>query len=109
MKSGVLDPASCAGATPSSINGPCADAYYAVYGATKATATTANRDAVAGDFFAKATATGMANTCIPATSRRPASARSHARSGKGEGRHGRGQVARARSYGQCLTLIGPRS
>jgi len=61
MKSGVLDPASCAGATPSSINGPCADAYYAVYGATKATAPPANRDAVAGDFFAKATATGMAN------------------------------------------------
>jgi hypothetical protein len=58
---GPLDAASCAGAAPGAINGPCADAYYAVYGATWATATTANRDAVLGDFFAKATPTGMAN------------------------------------------------
>jgi hypothetical protein len=58
---GALDAASCAGAASTAINGPCADAYYAVYGKTKATSTNAERDAVLGDFFAKATATGMAN------------------------------------------------
>jgi hypothetical protein len=58
---GALDAATCAGTAPGSINGPCADAYYAVYGATRATASVANRDAVLGDFFSKATATGMAN------------------------------------------------
>jgi hypothetical protein len=58
---GALDPATCAGTAPGSIPGVCADAYYAVYGASRATATTANRDAVLGDFFNKATATGMAN------------------------------------------------
>jgi hypothetical protein len=58
---GPLDAATCAGTAPGSIPGVCADAYYAVYGVTEATATTANRDAVLGDFFNKSTSTGMAN------------------------------------------------
>ncbi len=58
---GALDAASCAGATSTTIAGPCAGSYYAVYGKTTATSTNADRDSVLGDFFAKATATGMAN------------------------------------------------
>jgi hypothetical protein len=54
---GALDAASCAGAAAATIAGPCASAYFAVYGGV----TNANRDSVLGDFFAKATATGMAN------------------------------------------------
>lgn len=54
---GSLDAATCAGTAAASIAGPCAAAYFAVYGAVS----NANRDLVLGDFFAKATATGMAN------------------------------------------------
>ncbi len=54
---GALDAASCSGTAASAIPGPCAAAYFAVYGGV----TNANRDAVLGDFFNKATATGMAN------------------------------------------------
>jgi hypothetical protein len=51
---GALSAAACSNAPPSTIAGPCAAAYYAVYGG-------ANRDAVLADFFNKATAVGMAN------------------------------------------------
>ncbi len=54
---GALDAASCSGAQANTITGPCASAYFALYGGVS----NANRDAVLGDFFAKATATGMAN------------------------------------------------
>jgi hypothetical protein len=54
---GALDAASCAGAAANTIAGPCAASYFAVYGGVS----NANRDSVLGDFFAKATATGMAN------------------------------------------------
>jgi hypothetical protein len=54
---GALDAATCAGTAAASINGPCAASYYAVYGGVNTT----NRDAILGDFFNKATATGMAN------------------------------------------------
>ena len=54
---GALDAASCAGAAAATITGPCAASYFAVYGGV----TNAARDSVLGDFFAKATATGMAN------------------------------------------------
>jgi hypothetical protein len=54
---GPLDPGSCAGAPSASIAGDCASTYFAIYGGVS----NANRDAILGDFFAKATPTGMAN------------------------------------------------
>jgi hypothetical protein len=54
---GALDAATCAGTAAASINGPCAASYFAVYGGVS----TANRDSILGDFFNKATATGMAD------------------------------------------------
>jgi hypothetical protein len=58
---GALDPASCAGATSTTINGPCTGAYYAVLGVTTATSTNANRDTVLNTFFDKTGAIGEAN------------------------------------------------
>jgi hypothetical protein len=54
---GALDTASCSGAQAASIAGPCAASYFAIYGGVSNT----NRDFILGDFFARATATGMAN------------------------------------------------
>jgi hypothetical protein len=54
---GALDPAACAGTPASAIAGPCAASYFSIYGGVS----NANRDAITGDFFAKETATGMAN------------------------------------------------
>jgi cysteine-rich repeat protein len=56
---GSMDASTCSGADPTMVTfGPCASAYFALYagGATKA-----NVPNVLGDFFAKATPTGMAN------------------------------------------------
>jgi hypothetical protein len=54
---GSLSAAACAGATPSTIAGDCASAYFAVYGGVSV----ASRDSILGDFFNRTTATGMAN------------------------------------------------
>ena len=54
---GSLSAAACQGAASATIMGPCASAYFAVYGGV----TDPNRDAILGDFFSKTTATGMAN------------------------------------------------
>ncbi len=54
---GPLDPGACAGASAANIAGDCASTYFAIYGGVS----NANRDAILGDFFAKATPTGMAN------------------------------------------------
>jgi hypothetical protein len=54
---GTLSASSCAGATPANIAGTCASAYFAVYGG----ATTANRDSILSDFFARNLPVGMAN------------------------------------------------
>jgi hypothetical protein len=61
---GALDSGTCSASLPSAIVGPCADAYFKIYGSTQpghTDATAAMRDAIFGDFFAKATAVGMAN------------------------------------------------
>jgi hypothetical protein len=55
---GMMDAATCAGANPAtSTFGVCAPAYFALYGG----ATLGNVGLVLGDFFNRATATGMAN------------------------------------------------
>jgi hypothetical protein len=58
---GALDPASCSGATPNNLNGLCTDAYFAVYGKTKATATSDDRATVLGDWDNRALPVGIAN------------------------------------------------
>jgi hypothetical protein len=56
---GAMDAATCAGANPATATfGPCASAYFALY---PGGATVANVGAILGDFFNRATATGMAN------------------------------------------------
>jgi hypothetical protein len=54
---GSLDAATCAGTAAASIAGPCAASYFMLYGGVS----NASRDSILGDFFNKATATGMAN------------------------------------------------
>jgi hypothetical protein len=58
---GNLDAASCSGAAPSTLAGMCTDAYFAVYGKTKATATSDDRNNVLGDWDNRSLPVGMAN------------------------------------------------
>ncbi len=54
---GTLSLGACSGAAAATIAGQCAAAYFDVYGGV----TNANRDNILSDFFARNTATGMAN------------------------------------------------
>jgi hypothetical protein len=59
---GALDAGSCAAAAAPTIAGVCADAYFALYGATDAASrTAAQRDALLGDFFNGELPVGLAN------------------------------------------------